>query len=97
MLPVPPRWVDELFGSAASGSPRQGDVDVRTSGVTAHATVCIADAVSLESQALRVRVTSAYRAIIDSLERIGRHPARFWNFIPDIGEPMSGGLVWDPS
>ncbi len=43
-------------------------------------------------QALRERVAAAYRALIESLETIDRHPARFWNFIPDIGEPMVDGL-----
>ena len=30
--------------------------------------------------------------VIESLETIDRHPARFWNFIPGIGEPMVDGL-----
>lgn len=91
-MPVPPRWVDELLGSAASGDTHHGGVDVRTLGPTAHAITCIGDAVHLEAQALRANVASAYRAVIESLEKIGRHPARFWNFIPDIGEPMVDGL-----
>jgi chorismate lyase / 3-hydroxybenzoate synthase len=92
LVPVPPRWVDELLGSSAPGDARHGSVDIRTSGPTAHAITCIGDAVHLESAALRANVASAYRAVIDSLEKIGRHPARFWNFIPDIGEPMVDGL-----
>ena len=91
-MPVPPRWVDELLGSSALRDTCHGGVDVRTSGPTAHATTRIGDAVHLEAQALRANVASAYRAVIDSLEKIGRHPARFWNFIPDIGEPMVDGL-----
>lgn len=92
LIPVPPRWVDELLGSSAPGDTCHGRVDIRTSGRTAHATTCICDAVHLEAQALRANVASAYRAVIDSLTKIGRHPARFWNFIPDIGEPMVDGL-----
>jgi chorismate lyase/3-hydroxybenzoate synthase len=91
-MPVPPRWVDELLGRFVTRHARQGDIDIRTSGPTAHATTCIHDAVHLDAQALRQNVASAYRAIIESLVAIGRHPARFWNFIPDIGSPMAGGL-----
>jgi chorismate lyase/3-hydroxybenzoate synthase len=52
----------------------------------------IPDAVNLDAAVLRQKVGSAYRAVIESLEKIGRHPARFWNFIPDISEPMVDGL-----
>jgi chorismate lyase/3-hydroxybenzoate synthase len=92
LMPVPPRWVEELLGRTAPGCGPGGGVDVRTSGPAAHATTCIRDAVHLDAQALRARVASAYRAVIGSLETIGRHPARFWNFIPDIGEPMVAEL-----
>src|SRR5688572_9010891 len=91
-MPVPPRWVDELLGSSVPRDAHQGDIDIRTSGPTAHATTCIHDAVHLEAQALREKVASAYRAIIEAVVKIGRHPARFWNFIPDIGAPMADGL-----
>src|SRR5687767_5149454 len=91
-MPVPPRWVDELLGGSAPGDTCHGRVDIRSSGRSAHATTCISGAVHLEPQVLRANVSSAYRAVIDSLAKIGRHPARFWNFIPDIGEPMVDGL-----
>lgn len=91
-MPVPPRWVDELLGSSAPGDARNGGVDVRMSGAAAHATTRIRDAVHLDADTLREKVASAYRGIIASLERIDRHPARFWNFIPDIGAPMVDGL-----
>jgi len=92
LMPVPPRWVDELLGSSAPGGARNGGVDVRTSGPAAHATTRIHDAVQLDAAVLREKVASAYRAVIASLDAIGRHPARFWNFIPDIGAPMVDGL-----
>jgi chorismate lyase/3-hydroxybenzoate synthase len=92
LAPVPPRWVDELLGGSAPGGTCHGRVGIRTSGRSAHATACIGDAVRLEAQALRANVAAAYREIIDTLTKIGRHPARFWNFIPDIGEPMADGL-----
>lgn len=92
LLPVPPGWVDELLGGAAAGDSRHGIVDVRTFGPVSQATTCIHDAVRLGPRQLRERVAKAYRAIFDALETIGRHPARFWNFIPDIGEPIVDGL-----
>ena len=92
LMPVPPRWVDELLGSSTPGDARNGGVDVRISGPAAHATSRIRDAVHLDADMLREKVACAYRGIIASFERIGRHPARFWNFIPDIGAPMNDGL-----
>jgi chorismate lyase/3-hydroxybenzoate synthase len=92
LVAVPPRWVDELLGTAVSRDACHGDIHIRTSGPAAHATTCIYDAVHLEAQALREKVAAAYRAIIGSLAEMSRHPARFWNFIPDIGAPMADGL-----
>ena len=92
LLPVPPRWVEELLGSSSLGDARNGGVDLRSSGTAAHATIRIRNAVQLDASALREQVATAYRAIIDSLQHAGRHPARFWNFIPDIGAPMVDGL-----
>ena len=92
LLPVPPRWVGELLSNSAARDAVHDGVEIRTSGPTAHATTCIAGAVHLDAKGLREKVASAYRAIIASLATIGRHPARFWNFIPEIGEPMADGL-----
>jgi chorismate lyase/3-hydroxybenzoate synthase len=91
-MPVPPRWVDELLGSSAPSDARNDRVDVRIAGPAAHATTRIRDAVHLDADGLRQKVASAYRAVLESLDAIGRHPARFWNFIPDIGAPMVDGL-----
>ncbi len=40
------------------------------------------------ASALRCRVASGYRALIGALEILGRHPMRFWNFVPGIGDRM---------
>jgi chorismate lyase/3-hydroxybenzoate synthase len=92
LMPVPPRWVDELIGSSARDAARNGGLDVRVSGPAAHVTTRIRDAVHLDANALRERVAEAYQAVLASLDQIGRHPARFWNFIPGIGAPMVDGL-----
>lgn len=91
-MPVPPRWVEELLGSTATDGACHPGVEVRTSGAAAHAATCIRDAVRLDVRGLRESVASAYREVIASVERIGLHPARFWNFIPDIGESMAADL-----
>jgi chorismate lyase/3-hydroxybenzoate synthase len=92
LMPVPPRWVEELLGSSPLGDARNGGVDVRTAGAAAHATTSIRNAVHFDAEALREKVASAYRGVIESLDKIGRHPVRFWNFVPDIGERMVDGL-----
>lgn len=91
-MPVPPTWVDELLGSGAPHNAHHASVEVRVSGSAARASAHIREAVHLDADALRAQVASAYRAVLASLEQIGRHPARFWNFIPDIGAPMIDGL-----
>jgi chorismate lyase/3-hydroxybenzoate synthase len=92
LMPVPPRWVEDLLGGLAPRATHCGSVDVRTAGPAAHVTTCIRDAVRLDARALRESVAGAYRAVIDSIEKIDRHPVRFWNFIPDIGETMVADL-----
>jgi chorismate lyase/3-hydroxybenzoate synthase len=84
--------VDDLLGSTVSRDARSNGVELRISGSAARATTHIRDAAHLDADALRQHVASAYRAVIASLEHIGRHPARFWNFIPGIGAPMVDGL-----
>ena len=91
-MPVPPRWVDELLGNSAPSDPRNDGVDIRIAGPVAHATTRIRDAVHLDADRLRHKVAAAYRAVIESLDTVGRHPARFWNFIPEIGATMVDGL-----
>ena len=46
----------------------------------------------MDADTLRASVAAAYRAVLESARAIGRYPARFWNFIPDIGERMPDGL-----
>ena len=93
LSPSPPRWVEELFGAnSAEHHEAEGDVCVRTAGAVAHATLCIRDAVHLDAPSLRVRVASAYLAMHRALANIERHPTRFWNFVPGIGQLMSANV-----
>src|SRR5712692_4602037 len=46
----------------------------------------------MSADALRAHVSDAYIAIGHALTTLSRVPIRFWNFVPDPGEPMGGGL-----
>jgi enamine deaminase RidA (YjgF/YER057c/UK114 family) len=93
LTPVPPRWVEDLLGrSPIEHHVPDGDLRVRTAETFAHATTCIRDAVHLNASALKERVVTAYLALIGALDRLDRHPIRFWNFIPRIGERISHDL-----
>jgi chorismate lyase/3-hydroxybenzoate synthase len=92
LTPVPPRWVEELLIDGTDYEDGDSGVEIRTAGSVAHASTCIRSATQLDAEALRSRVASAYRAIIGVLANLGRHPTRFWNFVPGIGEPMIGNM-----
>jgi chorismate lyase/3-hydroxybenzoate synthase len=46
----------------------------------------------MSADALRAHVSDAYVAIGHALTTVNRVPIRFWNFVPDPGEPMGDGL-----
>ena len=93
LTPVPPRWVEDLVGhSSAAHREHDGDLEIQIAGAFAHATTCIHGAVHLDAAALRDRVAAAYLALIGALARLDRHPIRFWNFVPGIGERMPTDL-----
>src|SRR4051794_17688799 len=88
--PVPPRWVEDALGGEGEG------VNVRVApGVDAtvsHDLVLLRTALEqitdLSVQALRSRVTEAYRNLEIGLRTLERKPIRFWNFIPHVGTQM---------
>jgi chorismate lyase/3-hydroxybenzoate synthase len=93
LSPTLPRWVDQLFGASSSEHDElDGDVRVRTAGTFAHATTCIRNAVRLDAASLRVQVGFAYLALVRALADLDRHPIRFWNFVPGIGESMCANI-----
>jgi enamine deaminase RidA (YjgF/YER057c/UK114 family) len=90
LTPAPPRWVEDLLGrSPTEHRGPDGDLRIQTAGTFARATTCIHDAVHPDASALQERVAAAYLALVEALARLGRHPIRFWNFVPGIGERMS--------
>ena len=82
--------MEDLLGrSPIEHRAPDGDLRIQTAGTFAHATTCIHGAVHLDAPALRERVIAAYLTLIGAFARLDRHPIRFWNFVPGIGERMS--------
>jgi chorismate lyase/3-hydroxybenzoate synthase len=86
--PRPPRWVQDLLGEddlrlsaplPFSGAPTASD----NNGFTLLA-ASVDQVTSLSSGAFIEAVRCAYQALAADLSTRGRHPLRFWNFIPDI-------------
>ncbi len=80
-----------LVGSHALAPPAAG---VTVTGAGAHTLVSavVAGAGVLGATELREQVREAYAAIEETLARDGRHPIRFWNFLPAPGESMGEGV-----
>jgi chorismate lyase/3-hydroxybenzoate synthase len=57
-----------------------------------HAGEAIADAELLSAPALEAAVAQAYGRLAHTFTRAGRHPVRFWNFIPGIHAELDDGL-----
>lgn len=90
LIPLPPRWVEDLFGGGLGfDQPHDGNIEIRTNGPLAHAKTSIRHAADLDAQTLRSQVAAGYLALIRALKSVDRHPVRFWNFVPGIGEMMS--------
>jgi chorismate lyase/3-hydroxybenzoate synthase len=93
LSPSPPHWVEELFdANSAEHYEAEGDLCIRTAGAVAHASICIRGAIRLDASSLRARVASAYLVMHRALASIERHPTRFWNFVPGIGQLMSANI-----
>jgi enamine deaminase RidA (YjgF/YER057c/UK114 family) len=55
-------------------------------------TISIPQARDLTANALRQKVAAAYLSIAESVTALGRHPLRFWSFLPGIGDSMGHGI-----
>jgi len=92
LIPRPPHWVEDALGADARRIETIDPVDI----VAAHSLAMLATSVpgarSMAADALRARVADAYIAIGRALTALDRVPIRFWNFVPDPGEPMGDGL-----
>jgi enamine deaminase RidA (YjgF/YER057c/UK114 family) len=84
--------VDDVLGARAHRQTSDGPVEIVAAGSLAVVSASVAGARAMPADALRTHVAGAYIAIGRALTAIDRVPIRFWNFVPDPGEPMGDGL-----
>jgi chorismate lyase/3-hydroxybenzoate synthase len=84
--------VEETLGVRARRRDPIGPVDVVSADPLAVLSTAVRGARTMAADELRARVADAYIAVGRALTAIGRVPIRFWNFVPDPGDPMGGGL-----
>jgi chorismate lyase/3-hydroxybenzoate synthase len=90
--PRPPRWVSDLFGGEMRHlDDRAALQSIARGSVTLH-TIRVPHVLGLAPQEFRRRVTDAYVGIRGAVSAGTRTPIRFWNFVPNVGEPMGDGL-----
>src|ERR1700682_4461833 len=90
--PRPPRWVHDLLRSESPRRHTAGQLQITTAGPLASLTISIPQARTLAADVLRRKVAAAYLSVAESLATLGRHPLRFWSFVPGIGESMGSGI-----
>jgi chorismate lyase/3-hydroxybenzoate synthase len=84
--------VDEALGADARRCDPVGRVDVVAADPLVLLAASVPGARGMAADALRSHVSDAYVAIGHALTTLKRVPIRFWNFVPDPGEPMGDGL-----
>jgi enamine deaminase RidA (YjgF/YER057c/UK114 family) len=84
--------VDEALGADARRCDPVGRVDVIAADPLALLAASVPGARGMAADLLRSHVSDAYIAIGHALTTLKRVPIRFWNFVPDPGEPMGDGL-----
>ena len=87
---TPPAWVLDLVpGRPRSRSINALKVEVAQAHGASLVSVSLPGAGSLDAGSFEQRTADAYRCIRGQLAELGDfHPARFWNFLPAIHEPM---------
>jgi chorismate lyase/3-hydroxybenzoate synthase len=96
IIPSPPPWVFRFVGQdATSGAAgfvmSEGGVEVACladSGNTSLITARVRGARGFDADEFEAITARAYRAVRASLGRAAMHPVRFWNYLPEIHEPM---------
>ncbi len=92
LSPTPPQWVDEALGPNAQRADPGSTVDALVSGPLVLLQTTVSGARAMDADQLRSHVSNAYVAIGAALTTFNRQPIRFWNFIPEPGHAMGGGL-----
>lgn len=92
--PDPPAWVHDLFGHAPieQGAGAVAGLSMATRHPYVWVRARVASATRLKADDLSARVAERYRAMTATLQSLGTHPIRFWNYVPGIVEPMEGGI-----
>jgi chorismate lyase/3-hydroxybenzoate synthase len=84
--------VDDALGTGAQRRDPVGPVDIVAADPLALLAASVPGARDMSAEGLRAHVSDAYIAIGHALTTLNRVPVRFWNFVPDPGEPMGDGL-----
>jgi len=92
LFPRPPLWVEEALAVDAQQTAASTTVQAISSGPLLLLTTTVPEASAMSADTLRTRVSEAYARIGEALATFQRKPIRFWNFIPDPGRAMGGGL-----
>ena len=90
--PIPPRWVNDLFGADMHRLDDRTTLQSITRGAVTLFTIRVANASTQAATDFRGAVTDAYVAVRAAVAASARTPIRFWNFVPNVGEPMGDGL-----
>ena len=83
--------MDEVVGARAVNRALDG-VNVVEAAPLAVISTAVPGARAMPRERLRAAVGDAYIAIGRALTAVNRLPIRFWNFVPDPGEPLGDGL-----
>jgi chorismate lyase/3-hydroxybenzoate synthase len=90
--PRPPRWVSDLFGSEMRHLDERATLQSITRGPLTLFTIRVGNAQTQCAVDFRRRVAEAYVTVRSAVTESTRTPIRFWNFVPNVGEPMGDGL-----
>jgi chorismate lyase/3-hydroxybenzoate synthase len=92
LSPRPPTWVDDALGANARRCDRDATIEAVASGSLLLLRTSVIGAREMPADELRSRVSDTYVAIGGTLSALHRQPIRFWNYLPNPGEPMGNGL-----
>jgi chorismate lyase/3-hydroxybenzoate synthase len=84
--------VQEACGSTAVGLDLGPHVSGAAAGELVLLKTTIEHATRMPAEMMREQVKAAYHRLGSALATTNREPIRFWNFIPDVGEAMGGGI-----
>ncbi len=90
--PRPPRWVSDVFGAEMRHLDDRASLQSITRGPVTLFTTRVINAHAQKADDFRTSVTEAYTTVRAAVAAAARIPIRFWNFVPNVDEPMGDGL-----